>query len=450
VNRALHIAIVVLAALYGAAPPHATATTPASKPNVVLILVDDFGYECVAANGGTSYRTPQLDKLAAGGVRFEHCYVQPLCTPTRVQLMTGIYNVRNYDDFGEIDPSAVTFANLFQQAGYKTGIAGKWQLGRQPELPGKLGFDEHCLWQHTRRPSRYKNPGLEINGKEVDFTGGEYGPDVVNDWALQFVERHREEPFLLYYPMMLTHGPFEPTPDSPNYAAGKGEKSGGKKQPKENRNFAHMVQYADKLMGKLVKRLEELKLRENTLVIVVGDNGTGAGIRSRMGDEVVDGGKGETTKAGMHVPLIVSWPARAPSGKVSTELVDSTDFLPTICAAAGVEVPTELNIDGHSFLPQLIGGPEKPREWYYCWYAPRRELKGEFAANQQLKLYRDGRIFNVQRDPKETTPLKVEELSPDEASTIETLKGVLGKYAGARPAKLKGFKPKKKSAAAKD
>jgi arylsulfatase A len=120
-----------------------TGSPGGGRPNVVLILVDDFGYECVGANGGTSYRTPELDRLAASGMRFEHCYAQPLCTPTRVQLMTGIYNIRNYTDFGVIDPNVVTFAHLFQKAGYATGIAGKWQLGKPLDLPARLGFDEH-------------------------------------------------------------------------------------------------------------------------------------------------------------------------------------------------------------------------------------------------------------------------------------------------------------------
>ena len=111
---------------------------------------------------------PAIDKLAATGVRFEHCYAQPLCTPTRVQLMTGMYNVRNYINFGNMDPKAVTFGNLLKQAGYATCIAGKWQLGQDPDLPRKYGFDEFCLWQHTRRPPRYANPGLEINGVEKD------------------------------------------------------------------------------------------------------------------------------------------------------------------------------------------------------------------------------------------------------------------------------------------
>src|SRR5688572_10065806 len=119
------------------------ALVRAAPPNVILILADDLGYETIGANGGTSYKTPALDKLAAGGVRFTHCYVQPLCTPTRVQLMTGKYNVRNYIDFGNMDKEAVTFGNYFQKAGYKTLMAGKWQLGHDWELPKKYRSEEH-------------------------------------------------------------------------------------------------------------------------------------------------------------------------------------------------------------------------------------------------------------------------------------------------------------------
>ena len=162
------------------------ASAAARKPNVVLILADDFGYECVTANGGESYRTPHLDRLAATGMRFERCFVQPLCTPTRVQLMTGIYNVRNYIEFGLLDPKATTFGHLLKRAGYATGICGKWQLGKDPGLPQHFGFDESYLWQHTRRPPRYANPGLEHNGRELDFNGGVYGPKLISDFALDF------------------------------------------------------------------------------------------------------------------------------------------------------------------------------------------------------------------------------------------------------------------------
>lgn len=154
----------------------------AAKPNIILLLGDDLGYETIGANSGTSYQTPVLDQLAAGGMRLTHCSMQPLCTPTHVQLMTGRSNARNYIDFWQMDPKAVTFGNIFQTTGYATCVAGKWQLGRNPKLPQVFGFDEHCLWQHTRRPPRYANPGLEINGREKNYDQGEYGPDIVNDY----------------------------------------------------------------------------------------------------------------------------------------------------------------------------------------------------------------------------------------------------------------------------
>lgn len=294
----------------------------ASKPNLILIMADDLGYETLGANGGTSYKTPVLDQLAATGARFTHCFVQPLCTPTRVQLMTGQYNVRNYINFGNMDPKLTTFGNLLKPAGYSTCIVGKWQLGRDVELPKKFGFDEHCLWQHTRRPPRYANAGLEINGVEKDYSNGEYGPDIVNDYAMDFVTRHKDKPFFLYYPMMLTHSPYQPTPDSKTWDP----KSIGEQAKQDAKHFGDMVEYMDKLIGKLVARLDSLGLRENTLLVFVGDNGTGRGTRSMMGDKLVIGGKGTTTEFGMHVPLIANWPGKVAAGKVHADLVDSTDF----------------------------------------------------------------------------------------------------------------------------
>ena len=185
--------------------PLASLHAAEHKPNIVLILIDDFGYECVTADGGESYRTPVMDRLAATGVRFEQCHAQPLCTPTRVQLMTGIGNKRNYTHFAHLDPSQKTFGNLLKDAGYATCITGKWQLSNGFNGPAHFGFDEYCLWQLKRRPGRYKNPGLEINGKLHDYTKNEYGPDIVSDYALDFITRKKDVPFFLYYPMMLTH-----------------------------------------------------------------------------------------------------------------------------------------------------------------------------------------------------------------------------------------------------
>ena len=160
------------------------ASGAGAKPNVVLILIDDFGYECVTANGGESYQTPVMDRLAATGVRFEQCHVQPLCTPTRVQLMTGMSNQRNYTHFGHLDPSQTTFANLLKNAGYTTCITGKWQLSNGFEGPAHFGFDEYTLWQLTRRPGRYKNPGLEINGVPY-WDGGYVGNPVLTPFLTE-------------------------------------------------------------------------------------------------------------------------------------------------------------------------------------------------------------------------------------------------------------------------
>jgi arylsulfatase A len=409
-----------------------SSDTLQARPNIILIMADDLGYETIGANGGASYKTPHLDRLATTGVRFTHCFVQPLCTPTRVQLMTGKYNVRNYVDFGNMDPQAVTFANLFKQAGYATCMTGKWQLGRDLDLPKKYGFDEYCLWQHTRRPPRYQNPGLEINGVEKDFNKGEYGPDLVNDYAIDFCARHKDKPFFLYYPMMLTHGPYQPTPDSSTWdpkAIGEGVNHAPK-------HFGHMVEYMDKLIGKLIASLDKQGLRENTLVLFLGDNGTGAGTRSMMGNQEIIGGKGSTNEFGMHVPLIASWPKNIATGKVTSDLVDSTDFLPTICAAAGVTIPTDLKIDGRSFLPQLKGETGTPRPWIYSWYSPRGERLREFAFDHHYKLYKSGDFFHISADPSEQKPLTVASQTGGAAAAAQKLQSALDQYATARPASL--------------
>lgn len=414
---------------------HAADTPKPAKPNIILIMADDLGYETIGANGGTSYQTPVLDRLAATGVRFTHCYVQPLCTPTRVQIMTGRYNVRNYINFGNMDSRAVTFGNMLKQAGYATCIVGKWQLGRDVVLPKKFGFDEHCLWQHTRRPPRYANPGLEINGVEKDYKSGEYGPEIVNNYALDFITRQKDGPFFLYYPMMLTHSPYQPTPDSPDWDP----KAQGEKVNTDPRHFADMVAYMDKLVGRLVTRLDTLGIRDDTLLIFVGDNGTGRGTRSMMGDRLVIGGKGSTTDAGMHVPLIVSWPGQAAPGTVCSDLVDSTDFVPTLLDAASVTSQAGLKLDGRTFLPQLLGAEGQPRQWIYSWYSPRQSANmtvREFAFNQRYKLYRSGEFFDLSKDLDEKQPLTVASLDGEAAAAAKLLQRALDQFKDARPTEL--------------
>lgn len=421
------------AAIGGAFAALAVSLTAAAerKPNIVLIMADDFGFECVTANGGQSYRTPNLDRLAATGMRFEHCYVQPLCTPTRAELMTSLSNARNYLNFGTLDPQATTFAHLLKKAGYATGICGKWQLGQAKDSPQKFGFDESYLWQHTRRPPRYANPGLEHNGKELDFTNGEYGPTLVNNFALDFVTRHKDHPFFLYYPMILTHDPFQPTPDGRNWDP----KAKGEQVHRDVKNFADMVAYMDKMVGRLVAKLDELGVRENTLLLFLGDNGTGVSVTSQFKGKPYPGGKGTRTARGTHVPLIANWPAQMRAGKVSTDLVCAVDFLPTICEATGASVPAALKIDGRSFLPQLRGEKGKPREWIYSWYARDGGVnpQWEYAMSASYKLYRDGTFFDLKADPFEEKPVDASKVTGAAAAAKKSLQAALDQYANARP-----------------
>src|SRR5262245_22583768 len=247
------LALLFLAPAAAADPGTAPGGRPASRPNVILILADDFGYECVAANGGRSYRTPNLDRLSREGMRFENCYAQPLCTPTRVQLLTGLYNQRNYVRFEHLEPGEKTFAQEVRKAGYRTCVAGKWQLGGGADAPPRFGFEEHLLWHLTDLAPRYANPVLEKDGRRIEHRNGEYGPDLLAAFSADFVRRPREEPVLLYYPLLLTHPPFEPTPDSPDYDPRARRPQEGRGDP---RHFPAMVAYADKVVGKMLEVLD--------------------------------------------------------------------------------------------------------------------------------------------------------------------------------------------------
>ena len=423
-----------------------------NRPNIVVIMADDLGYECIEANGGRSYKTPHLNRLAAEGMRFERCYAQPLCTPSRLQLMTGIYNVRNYVDFAVLPPNQTTFAQLLKRAGYATSIAGKWQLGMDRESIRPSGFDEYCLWSldSEEKTPRYNNPsGFVKNGKDFP-AGNQYGPDVVSNFLVDFITRNKTRPFLCYYPMLLPHAPYEPTPDTVQEKNTKNDSDMltgvkrligiRKKKEKKTYYFPDMVAYMDKVVGKLISRLEELGLRENTLILFTGDNGTSQNIRSRLGNRDVLGGKGTTTDAGTHVPLIASWPRMVPMRKVSSDLVDFTDFLPTLCEAAEVPVPRELTIDGRSFLPQLRGKKGRPREWVYSWYSPRGQKPIEFARNQRYKLYRTGNFFDISKDSLEKDSLPETSLDENAKRTRAMLQAVLDKYRDARPENLRNVK----------
>lgn len=402
-----------------------------------MIMADDLGYEVIGANGSTSYKTPQLDAIASKGLRFTNCFSNPICTPSRVKLMTGMYNIRNYVKFGLLPTSEITFGNLLKSAGYKTCIAGKWQLGKTKGLPQKFGFDEACLWQHfrprTRKggfDSRFSNPYLEINNEAKEFNNGEFGPDIVNNFVLDFIEKNKEEPFFVYYPMILTHCPFIPTPDSKDWDP---QSLGSKTYKGDAKYYGDMDSYCDKLVGKVKKKLEDLGIADNTLFIFTGDNGTDVPVVSMLGDMKVPGGKGQMTDNGTRVPLIISWPAVIKEARVTKDLVDFSDFLPTFCEMAGVELPSDRTYDGVSLLPTLKGENTRKKPWVYIWHVGKVLARTERFMYRKVKGKEDFFEFAGHYQP---TKLKIASLGAEAKSAHQTLKAVADKMGKTRPVNL--------------
>jgi arylsulfatase A len=384
------------------------------KPNVIVILADDIGYECYGVYGSAFYSTPNIDKLASTGARFTQAYSQPLCTPSRVKIMTGRYNFRNYVTFGRLDLEQPTFAKMVKANGYSTCVAGKWQLSELDlEGPYKAGFDEYCLWHFApekkseqkpselfrNKGSRYKSPKLFRDGELVSETEGLYGPDLVTDYILDFIERKKDEPFLVYYPMFLVHSPFDPTPVSPDWEVT--DKDRGALP-----HFKEMVNYMDKNVGRIVDRLEYLGLRDDTLIIVTGDNGTNKAIASPFpGRGEIQGGKGLLTDAGTRVAFAANWKGRIKPGTVVDSLVDFADVLPTIAEVTGSTVP--VGSDGQSLMPLLRGDTSHARDFNFMSYSsggPDDAPYRCFVRDKRWKLYAHGLLYDVPNDWLEQTP----------------------------------------------
>jgi arylsulfatase A len=434
-----------LGALTAAASAQERAVT---RPNILLILADDLGIECLGCYGGTSYRTPNLNRLAESGVRFTHAYAQPLCTPTRVQLMTGQHNFRNWLGFGIMDRNEKTFGHMMQKAGYRTAIAGKWQFYSYEQKPSpryeagmkpeESGFDEYLLWHalHTEdKGSRYANPVLNRNGAVLPDTKGKYGPDLEVEFLTQFMAGSREKPFFVYYPMTLTHGPFNMTPNSNEWGSGNRLKD-------DPRHFADMVEYMDHTVGRLVAFLDKSGLASNTILLFYGDNGTPAEITSRLGAKVIPGGKGKTTDAGMHVPLIAQWKGSTAVGKTCSDLIDSTDFIPTMMEATGATWFEGRPLDGRSFLPQIRGEEGQPRGAAFAHYDPHPGQKVNFKATRlawdhNYKLYMDGRLFNTRKDYFEQSPIAND--SYKDRAERRKLQSTLDQMARVSPPKFNTF-----------
>ena len=320
-------------------------------------------------------------------MKFDTCYTATICHPTRFEIMTGQYGHHNgIFQFpgrpGGPKPGApednianhLTFAQVLRPAGYATAMAGKWQLtGKIPTLVYETGFDEYCMWaykhnlpegvHHTGgwegkpggRTSRYWHPSIVKNAEYLPTEPDDYGPDIFCEFVIDFVRRHKDEPFFVYYPMCPTHSPYYATPDTVKSEADKW------KHTKEN--FKANVEYTDKLVGRIVAVLDELGLRENTVVFFTGDNGTGGQ------------GKGQPTELGARVPMIVNCPGTVEAIGATGELIDTSDVLPTLAGFAGVRLPEDHVIDGHNFAPLLRGDGDAPREWIYSYVGGRRVLR---------------------------------------------------------------------------
>jgi len=395
-------------------------------------MADDMGSECLSINGATEYSTPNLDKMGTIGMRFTNVFSQPLCTPSRVKIMTGKYNYRNYEYFGYLNSSEKTFGNLMKEAGYKTCISGKWQLNGlsynleghdDPTRPNKFGFDEYCLWQlHRPRKEgeRYADPLIYRNGEKVEQAKEKYGPDIFADFVCDFIDKNTDSPFFIYYPMVLVHDPFVPTPDSDEWAVD------SLRNQKDRRYFKDMMAYTDKIVGQIQNSLREHGIEENTLLIFTADNGTHFSITTQTVNGPYQGGKSFTTQRGVHVPFVANWPAKMTKQGDYDGIVDFSDFYATFADIAGVNIGAE-QIDGISFLNVLKGELSERKKSTIIHYDPKwgraSANRNRFSMTEQYKLYQDGAFFDFLEDIDEKDPKTT--ISDSESEVKQDLEKVL-------------------------
>ena len=374
----------ILIACFAISP--ALALAEVTKPNIVFILADDLGIGNVGCYGSDQFKTPNIDALAASGVRFTKGFTASLCGPSRALIMSGRYAFRtgatNQDACRVLPMQEVRLARIFKDAGYATSAIGKW--GQLPGEPSEAGFDDVLRFKGSgvywnskpEKPIQYT-----IQGKEKTLGKTQYMPDLMHEHAVKFIRRHQSEPFFLYYSLSHVHGDIQPTPDS---------------DPNSKDLFGDNVAYMDKLVGKLVQDIEAMNLRERTLIVFMGDNGSAntSNARSTIGGRNVSGMKGTMLEGGGLVPLIVNWRGTAPNGKLSDKLIDSTDFLPTFAELIGTSLPKDTTFDGHSFAPQLQGLEGSPREWVFNQLA-----RMWYVRDSDFKLTQDGKLYDMSDAP---------------------------------------------------
>lgn len=395
------------ALLAGSFTPSAAQAAKPDRPNIIFFLADDYGLDGVGCYGSDNFKTPNIDALAKSGLRFDNAYCTPLCGPTRALFNTGRYGFRtgglSNQTAGRPQPTEEpAIARMLKEAGYATGQCGKWrQVGASP---GDWGFDEFIT--DPTASGWYWKTGYNKNGKEVQTDKEIYYPDVCHEFALDFIKRHRDQPFFFYYASHLVHGPILRTPDS-------------KPDASPERLYSDNVSYLDKQLGDLVAYVDKLGLREKTVIIFSADNGTARASRTLKG-RTLSGQKGSMLDCGAHVPFIASWKGTAPEGKVLQDPVDFSDLFPTFAELAGGKMPAGFAFDGRSFAPQLRGQPGNPRDWIFVqlganWYA--RELK--------WKLDNQGELFDMTDAPFVEKPIAADKQDAGASAARKRLQAVL-------------------------
>ncbi len=376
----------------------------AQRPNVVVILSDDQGWGDLSLHGNTNLATPNIDSLGRDGVMFDRFYVCPVCSPTRAEFLTGRYHARDgvrgvSTGQERLEPGVKTIADTFKTAGYVTGAFGKWHNGSQwPYHPNARGFDEFYGFT-SGHWGQYFDPPLEHNGRFVRGKG--FIADDLTPHALAFIERNRSRPFFCYLPFNTPHSPFcvpdeywDRFKDKPILLRGR---DGDREKLAVTRCALAMCENIDWNVGRILKKLDELKLAENTMVIYFSDNGP----NSERWNGGMKGIKGSTDEGGVRSPLFMRWPARLKPGTVVRQIAGAIDLLPTLTSLAGVPLIEKTTLDGKDLSPLLLGSAT---DW------PDRVIFNQWgnkisARTQQYRLDDKGTLFDMIADPSQTTPI---------------------------------------------
>ncbi|QTN32711.1 sulfatase-like hydrolase/transferase [Akkermansiaceae bacterium] len=412
----------------------------AVKPNILVILADDLGIECLSTYGGITHKTPNIARLATQGMRFTHCFSNPTCSPSRATLLTGrysfahgmkqvIWNLETHADM-YLDTRQPSFARQLKGAGYATAIAGKWQLSflnQRNEING-FGFDQYQCWQiftpSGERTSRFEKPHFNRNGTLIAAEiADRYGPDVDVAFLIGFMKASHAEgkPFMAYHTCLLPHYPWVPTPESED----QGYRLPDPDHKGDPKYFPDMVAHLDDNVGKLMRALDEMGVAENTVLVFLSDNGTDRDLVHRLDNgKDIEGGKGTMTDRGTRVPLIVRWPGRIKAGSACGDLIDFSDMLPTLCEIGGAPLPAG-KIHGRSFMPQLLGEAGNPRDWVYIQDKEQRHVRGKrhiLDSNGKLRP-----VTELWDDPAAAVSGK---LTDHEEAELRKLKAVFGDLDG--------------------